>query len=58
MKIVPGSFGCGSALFAATATFAPSRAQRSAMASPMPREAPVMKTVFPASGFSVMAQCS
>jgi hypothetical protein len=43
--IVPGSFGWGSAVFAATATFAPSRAARNAIASPMPRLAPVMKSV-------------
>ena len=36
-------------LFAATTTFAPSRAARIAMASPTPRLAPVMKSAFPAS---------
>src|SRR5579872_1820294 len=48
--MVPGSFGCGSLVFAAIATLAPSRAARSPMASPMPREAPVMNRVFPLSG--------
>src|ERR1700682_846719 len=47
--IVPASFGCGVSVFAAIAMLAPSLAARSAIASPMPREAPVMKSVFPAS---------
>src|SRR5436190_23615395 len=38
--MVPLSFGCGSAVFAAIATLAPSRAARSAIASPMPRLPP------------------
>src|ERR1700733_12194804 len=46
--MVPGSFGCGVAVLAAMAILAPSRAARSAIASPMPREAPEMKTVLPA----------
>ena len=37
--------GCGSAVLAAMAMLAPSRAARSAMARPMPRLAPVMKRV-------------
>src|SRR5215831_16660412 len=45
--MVPGSLGCGVSVFAAIATLAPSRAARSATASPMPREAPVMKSVLP-----------
>ena len=45
--IVPGSFGCGSTVFAAIATLAPSRAARSAIARPMPREPPVMNSVLP-----------
>ena len=45
--IVPGSFGCGSTVFAAMATLAPSRAARSAIARPMPREPPVMNSVLP-----------
>src|ERR1700757_4617476 len=45
--MVPGSFGWGSAVLAATAMLAPSRAARSAIARPMPRLAPVMKRVFP-----------
>src|SRR5580658_7613906 len=47
--MVPCSFGCGSAVFAAIAILAPSCAARSAIASPLPREAPVMNRVFPAS---------
>ena len=47
--IVPGSFGCGSTVFASTATLAPSRAARRAIARPMPRLAPVMSIVRPAS---------
>jgi hypothetical protein len=39
---VPGSFGFGTSLLAAIAMLAPSRAARSAIALPMPREAPVM----------------
>ena len=46
--IVPGSLGWTSVVFAAMATLAPSRAARSAIASPMPRLAPVMKSVLPA----------
>src|ERR671912_1138533 len=45
--MVPGSLGWGSAVLAAMTTFAPSRAARRPMARPMPREAPVMKRVFP-----------
>src|SRR5580693_46457 len=51
--MVPCSFGCGSAVFAATAILAPSRAARSAIARPMPREAPVMNRVLPASDIAV-----
>src|SRR5882757_945080 len=47
--MVPFSFGCGSAVFAAIATLAPSRAARSAIASPMPRLAPEMNSVLPLS---------
>jgi hypothetical protein len=47
-KIVPGSFGWGSTVLAAMAMFAPSRAALSPIASPMPREAPVMNSVLPA----------
>ncbi len=46
--MVPLSFGCGSAVLAAIATLAPSRAARSAISRPMPREAPVTKSVLPA----------
>lgn len=46
--MVPGNFGCGSAVFAATIMFAPSRAAFNAIALPIPREAPVMKIVRPA----------
>jgi hypothetical protein len=45
--MVPGSFGFASAVLAATTTFAPSAAARSAIARPIPRLAPVMKSVFP-----------
>src|SRR3982074_2267001 len=54
--MVPFSFGCGSAVFAAIATLAPSRAARSAIASPMPRLPPEMNSVLPLS--VVMAQNS
>ncbi|CAM5440711.1 hypothetical protein RLIN73S_05604 [Rhodanobacter lindaniclasticus] len=47
--MVPGSFGFGTPLLAAITMFAPSRAARSAIARPMPREAPVMNKVLPAS---------
>src|ERR1700722_15503749 len=47
--MVPLSFGCGSAVFAAIATLAPSRAARSAIASPIPRLAPDMNSVLPLS---------
>src|SRR5215475_1198042 len=50
--MVPGSLGCGVAVLAAIAMLAPSRAARSAMASPMPRDAPVMNRVLPASGMN------
>src|SRR5581483_5818970 len=46
--MVPGRCLCGSAVLAAMATLAPSRAARSAMARPMPRLAPVTKRVLPA----------
>src|ERR1700712_3967624 len=47
--MVPLSFGCGSAVFAATATLAPSRAARNAIASPMPRLPPDTNSVLPLS---------
>src|SRR3974390_1919550 len=47
--MVPASFGCGSGGLAAMAIFAPSRAARRPIASPMPREAPVMNRVLPTS---------
>src|SRR5712671_4442928 len=47
--MVPLSFGCGSAVFAAIAMLAPSRAARSAIASPMPRLPPDMNSVLPLS---------
>src|SRR5271154_2579470 len=56
--MVPESFGCGSAVFAAIAILAPSRAARSAMASPMPRDAPVMNNVLPASDIVSLTSCS
>src|SRR5262249_12219685 len=49
VKIVPASFGWGSVVLAAIATLAPSRAARSAIASPMPRLAPEMNSVLPLS---------
>jgi hypothetical protein len=45
--MVPFSFGCASAVFAAIATLAPSCAARSAIASPMPRLAPEINSVLP-----------
>ena len=51
-KIVPGNFGFSSAVFAAIAMLAPSAAARSAIASPIPREPPVMNILFPASDIS------
>src|SRR4030088_872798 len=47
--MVPLSFGCGSAVSAASATLAPSRAARSAIASPMPRLPPDTNSVLPLS---------
>ena len=47
--MVPGSFGCGSAVLAATTTLAPSLAALSAMALPIPRLAPDMYITLPAS---------
>src|SRR6478735_6028569 len=44
---VPASLGFGVSVLPSTATFAPSRAARSAMARPMPRLAPVISSVFP-----------
>ena len=45
--MVPGNFGLGTADLAAIATLAPSRAAGSAIARPIPREAPVMNRVLP-----------
>lgn len=45
--IVPGNFGCGLSVLAAITTLAPSLAAFSAIALPIPREAPVMKMVKP-----------
>ena len=56
--MVPGSLGCGVAVLAAMAMLAPSRAARSAMASPMPREAPVMNRVLPASGMNGLREAA
>src|ERR1700681_3780398 len=47
--MVPCGFGCGSAVLAAIATLAPSRAARSAIASPMPRLPPDTNSVLPLS---------
>src|SRR5690606_29420179 len=45
--MVPGSLGLGTSDLAAMTTLAPSRAARSAIARPMPRDAPVMNRVLP-----------
>src|SRR4051794_22648099 len=45
--MVPGNFGLGSVVLAAMTTLAPSAAARFAMVKPMPRDAPVMKSVLP-----------
>ena len=51
--IVPGNFGCASAVFAAITTFAPSFAAFKAIALPIPLLAPVMKMVRPASFLTI-----
>src|SRR3974377_956951 len=57
--MVPGSLGCGVSVFAAMTTLTPSVATRVAIARPMPREAPEMKTVFPFSvGIGSSGKCS
>src|SRR6476660_640968 len=50
---VPSSLGCGSAVLAISAMFAPSAATRLAIASPIPRLAPEMNMVFPASDMAI-----
>src|SRR5688572_2800730 len=45
VKMVPGSFGCGSVVLPQTTTLAPSAAARIAMAWPIPRVAPVIMIV-------------
>ena len=52
---VPSSFGWGLSVFASRQTFAPSRAARSAIASPMPRLPPDMTIVRPFSVLSLAA---
>ena len=47
--MVPGNFGLGSDVLAAIAIDAPSRAARSAIANPIPRDPPVIKMRFPSS---------
>src|SRR5580700_8131191 len=49
VNTVPSSLGSGSAVLAISATLAPSRAARSAIARPMPRLPPEMNKVLPAS---------
>ena len=49
VKIVPGSFGFGSAVFAAIAIDAPSAAARNAIARPIPRDPPVINIRLPLS---------
>src|SRR3972149_1345874 len=51
--MVPGSLGCGLSGLAAATMVAPSRAARRAIASPMPREAPVMNRVLPRSDIAL-----
>src|SRR5512144_3018244 len=51
---VPGSLGLGSVVLATSTMRAPSRAAFSAIASPMPRDAPVMKRVLSFSDFSAL----
>src|SRR5699024_3265604 len=43
---VPGSFGCGSAVLANSTMLAPSSAKRLAIAKPIPRLPPEIRTVF------------
>jgi len=45
--LLPGNLGCGSAVLAKIATLAPSLAQASPIASPIPLEAPEITTVLP-----------
>ena len=54
--IVPGRRGSGVSVFAISATFAPSRAARTAIASPIPRLPPDMRMVRPASVPSATAR--
>ncbi len=49
VKTVPSSLGCGWSVLAISATLAPSRAARRAIASPMPRLPPEMNSVLSAS---------
>jgi|HubBroStandDraft_6_1064221.scaffolds.fasta_scaffold26514_2 hypothetical protein len=51
---VPASLGCGSAVLAISATLAPSRAARIAIARPMPRLPPEMNKVLPLMGKRVI----
>src|SRR5690242_9027308 len=53
--MVPSSLGCRSTVLAAMATLAPSAAALSAIARPMPREAPVTNKVFPLSDIRVLS---
>src|SRR5262245_23229041 len=55
--MVPSSLGCGVSVLAAIATLAPSAAARSAIASPMPRDAPVMNRVLPLSDIASPFAC-
>src|SRR5215208_5912314 len=52
--MVPGRFGCSSALLAIRATLAPSRAARRAIANPTPRLPPDMKIVLPSRGVELL----
>jgi hypothetical protein len=58
LAAVPGSEGCGVTVLARIATLAPSFAHRIPMARPIPLEPPVITTVFPLSGLSLLLICS
>ena len=51
--MVPGNFGCGSVVLAATTILALSLAHLRAICLPIPRDAPVINMVFPANDLHV-----